>query len=285
MSLKGGLFDFLRWAAGSATNMSNSASLAVGLMNMTDTDALVIEGAYNVICPIAVGLSIVYTLSAIVEDYFNNRGEINMQMLAKNLIGFLLSLGLITNADSIAGAALSIIGPLGATVRDSLSEATDKIQLDDNGDMDSSTLVGAALMTVLTFPLILIEKIIVKFIMIVFLFSFKIEILLRFAFAPIAYANFSSELNRQKGLAYLRKLTASLFWCAGIVVMFFAVQQAWQSIGNENSIKYISGDLPFDGIMKWVLLIVNRSVLNCVAPLASIGAISVAKNVVNEVFS
>ena len=94
---------------------------------------------------------------------------------------------------------------------------------------------------------------------------------------PFGIASLANAEQSHEGMRYIKKLLASAFYCAGIVIAMYIANTA--SLGSAFALT--EGDQ--GGVFGYVfslLLIFARAV----APLASIGVVSIAKSMINEAF-
>ncbi len=144
--------------------------------------------------------------------------------------------------------------------------------------VQKSSIVGLTFTFLMTFIGFLLTLVAAAFLFVVLL-SAKVEIMLRFIFAPIGIASMADETKRDDSFRYLKKMLASAFYLAGIQMalhytMYFGIDNI-NPIGNLGEA---------DGFVS-ILFTLEAAIFRAALPFSAVGVVSIAKNVVNEAFS
>lgn len=271
--------NFLSSLIEQITNWFTSASTGTTMINTVlnvmkfSTEAPYITTFIKVTAPIGMVIMVVHFMLALFRDVSNER-EPNMHILARAAIYLLVGDVLLSYTPEILGWLMG----LSNTALDSMAQAvTDTPPITPPSDLKLGLLAALAI-----YFLMLIGKMvgtIGAIVVYIVCISAKIELILRFVYAPIGFASVAQGGNGGESIRYLKKLVASCFYCAAILVALFFATTISQTLITNGLAGAYNGS---------VLSMAMTYVMNCfytlIAPLAAVGTVTTVKSIVNESF-
>lgn len=110
-------------------------------------------------------------------------------------------------------------------------------------------------------------------------YAAKAEFIVRLAFAPIAFSGFADMEQKDVAMRYLRKLFGAAFYCVSICLVIWIMTTIQGSTDIATSIAQF-GSSESQGLIQLLSSLFARAAL----PFACVGAVSMAKSVINEAF-
>lgn len=235
------------------------------------TDASIIQALINITAPIAMIIMVLYFLITLFVSVSNER-EPDIHIFWKAGILLILADITLTHTPEIIGNVMGLSNAV-------LNQMSDTIDTLSNTSVTPEANVSLIALVVLLFVTMIGKLVSIVGTVIVFIVcvSAKIELLVRFAFAPIGFATIAGEHRPGESLRFLKKLFASCFYCGAIVVAMYIA--CAQTTTFTTSI-----DLTDSNILTIAITYVTNCFYSMAMPLAAAGSISTAKSIINEAF-
>lgn len=248
-------------------------------MTFSDVDTKTISAVLSVITPVAFLLMVINFMAGLAKSGFDGRPGAQDDMLDMTIrcgIWLIIADFTLSHLADIVGHIMSLSVSFGNTMMGSLeglSEVT-TMPLPDTARLSLLALIFMLFGSFVAWFLNLIIQVII----VVVCLSAKIEVMLRIAFLPFGIASLANAEQSHEGMRYIKKLLASAFYCAGIVIAMYIANTA--SLGSAFALT--EGDQ--GGVFGYVFSLLLITFARAVAPLASIGVVSIAKSMINEAF-
>jgi hypothetical protein len=261
----------------------NAITIAFSVLNFSSGDAGIISSIYLFICPLAFILMAIHFITGMARDASSGR-EITTDSMIKAAIWLIISDLLLSNIGTIMSSALGLSNWFGTQIHNMIVSP------------DAATAAAAAknitttkesLEAVSTFELIpaafssviaAILSIIATAIILIVVYTAKIELMIRFCFAPVGFSGFADSENRNESMRYLKKLCASIVYCGAILLVLWIA-----STGSNSIMSSIQSEASTNMFLQ-LLQNIEVNIFMMVIPIAAVGSISAAKSAVNEAF-
>lgn len=242
------------------------------------TEDVVLSKILEVTCPIGFILMAMYFMVGLLKDGSNEK-DTDIHMLVRNGITLIVADLLLINASKIVGTLMS----LSNSFMDTMRVATEAANLDltteaitnltDLGTLSWIALIVLFLVSLLSYGVGIVGSMI-TFVMCA---SAKIELMIRFSYAPIGLASIAEGgPHAHEAIRYLKKLFASGFQFGAIILAIF--------LANVFGKNVLTLSTTPDNYMLFAIAYFTNAIYTMVLPLAAIGAISTAKQMINEAF-
>lgn len=202
-------------ALGSMTNTVNT------LLKFNNDDGRIVTIIIDYLSPIAFSLIVVYFLIGLAEQYTHVGREITMDSIIKAFAGLMVADIMINASYKIVELMMNLTNKIGP---DMMNEYTTKFQTEAakwnalSWEGKKINLIGALLVllcVVMGFGISLLCNIIIGFLCM----STKLEIMVRYSFAPLGLANLANSNEKSSALKYLRKMLACSFYGGALCVV------------------------------------------------------------------
>lgn len=240
---------------------------------------------YGLFNPLAFTLIVVYLMVGIIKMLVAGH-ELDANVIVRTGVALIIADVLIANDGWIAGNLLWLADKMGTVAMDLMqgivypeveSSLAQQSQLAMEGEaaLNAFSVFQLALYFLGSMIALLVSQL-ARFAIMLTCYTAKAEFILRLAFAPIGFSGFADIEQRAGSGRYLRKLIASALYCMSIVMIVWIIallqtSQTDMAINNP-------GDAG-----SFVNLLQN-AFLSVVVPFASVGAISIAKSAISDVF-
>lgn len=273
--------------AGAASNTTVGALCAtlkftVNSSSTNNVELKLLQNIMELLNPWAMGIIIVYFTMSFIEMYLSNRGEISLNMIAKNCAALVLADLLINNDIYIVNGILSMFN----LALEQVESAVDVTSLQGVSSIPNLSLTAVLINAILLFMIAGLAQGITKItgvIVIIIALATKIEFLLRLSFMPIALGGFASGEYRPQAMRYLRKTVASAFYCFVLVgAVAFGNMAASSQI--QQCVTEFANEVSSLGGTELATKYLDAVLYSLIGPFAGIGAFAAAKAIVNEAF-
>ncbi len=258
-------------AAISTSQAKNLATVVIDTMSFSDKDNTILSAMLGYIGPIAFILMIIYFLMGFISQYSSGK-EPPINVFIRSAIFLIIADIALSHSDAIVTWIGNISVNLMQGAYDIMLDASTNATGTLSDDFSGYSVVLLAALWAGSLLGWIISKIATVTIGITVL-SVKIELMLRLALCPIGLAGFANEEFKHHSITYLKKLVACAFYAMAMVcVMFIACNTATSSVTNSSGNTVITE-------------ILGVALTSITVPFACIGALTVAKSMVNEVVS
>lgn len=216
-----------------------AASAVMQAMRFTEGEAVYLTAVIELISPFAFGLIVVYLCAGACNDYLLNGREFDIHAFIKVLVSCIVANVLMNAAGYLIGQFLGFSNWFASQMYTALQEADLERNFVDNDvstaikDLNLLGLLIGIILGLLNKMINLIAMFFVEFVV----FSTKLEILVRMAFAPIGLSGFASADTKNGALRYLRKMLASACYAAALIFVVYVgnaipIMQAQEGAGD-----------------------------------------------------
>ncbi|MBQ7430270.1 MAG: hypothetical protein IJV29_11430 [Butyrivibrio sp.] len=259
----------------------NMAGLAMTVFTFTGLDGGLVAGLITYITgPVGFMMMLIYFLTSFLNQYKAGK-EITIDEVARPMFFLIVADLVLTNIGPIISALMGISNLGAKTLVENWSSISSTAAEQEWGASSTTDIGNISLFGLL--PLIITNfvsflfSIIASAILFVVLITAKMEVLLRFSYAPIGLSGIADESRKDDVFRYFKKLVASAFYLIAIIAALQYCMHMGQGLlaASQESeanifIKAMSG--------------VESTFFTMALPFAAIGMVSIAKNIVNESF-
>ena len=276
-------------------------------MRFTEGEAVYLTAVIKLISPFAFGLIVVYLCAGACNDYLLSGREFDIHAFIKVLAACIVANVLMNAAGYLVGQFLGFSNWFASQMYTALKQADVERNLVENNvsaaikDLNLLSLLIGIILGLLNKMINLIAMFFVEFVV----FSTKLEILIRMAFAPIGLAGFASADTKSGALRYLRKMIACACYTAALIFIVYVgnalpiiqAQNSTEAFGNllanasasasasaaASAAASASASAAASGSGLTALVnFLTSCVGTIVVPFASLGCFSAAKQAINE---
>ena len=284
-------------------------------LEITPTEALVLTKIMEVLKPIAFGLIVIFFVSNLIQQYMAFNNQIPMLILVKSAAFVIVAVVALDYMFNIVSIFVNLSNSFAQTIKTGLDGALTTAEVAQSGSggdwaetmqQAKDTILSDAqwtqaknvLMSVMFWVISGLTSLITALadlIKSIVLYSTKLEMLIRWAFAPIALASLGSESHKHEALRYFRKcLAASLTCGAAMILMYIAsilpaatAMKAIRELANPTVGDVVAGVATGGttaalSLADNMALIGNAALMSIIMPFSAIGAISAVKSTINE---
>lgn len=247
------------------------------------TEDVVLTKILEVTCPIGFILMAMYFMIGLLKDGTNEK-DTDIHMLIRNGIMLIVSDLLLINAPKIIGTLMSLSNSFMETMRKTTEAAgLEMADLMVNGTAEMTATLNdlSWIALIVLFIVSLISYVMGLFgaaITFVVCASAKIELMIRFSYAPIGLASVAEGgPHAHEAIRYLKKLFASGFQFGAIILALFLANIFGKGFLTHPTVAnrdYLS----------FAIAYFTNAIYSMVLPLAAVGSISAAKQLINEAF-
>ena len=272
------LLDAVKFMQNATADTATTA--AVSAMSFSATDASILTSVFAIVSPPALLLMATFFIASIGEESASGK-ELKIDNFIIAGMWLVLADLLLSHASDIISVLLGLSNNFGKQMQEamdkavSLNAATPEGTIDGLENQSLFSLVFTFMLSLLGFVLQCVTVIVI----LIVVYSAKIELMVRFAFSPIGFANAASSSGKHEAVRYLRKLIASAFYCAAIVLVLYIANTATSSL-----LTTVEPKADATSFMARVMVRIETPLFALVAPFSAIGAIAGAKAAVNEAF-
>ncbi len=283
-------------------------------MSLGTVEAWALTAILTTLKPIAFALIVCFMMSNILQQYMAFNNQMPMIILVKSFAYMCVAVVALDNIYYIVEIFVNLNNSFAETISTGLNEAMKDKSLFDNllpeGESvenlieaaktngladalwnDAKTLVMSmlcAFMGVLTGFVNMIASLITS----VVVYSAKLEMMIRFAFAPIAVAGLCSESHKNQAIHYLKKCLAAAMTCGAIMILMYIANilpmakavEAITFLAHPEDAKNAILGVPSGALtlLSIVAIEINCALMSIIAPFSALGAISTVKSIINE---
>lgn len=256
---------------------------AIGVMKFGEADANAVSLIMsNISCPLGFVLMVVYAVAGILRKVNSGR-EVGFEDIVAPCLFILIADIALTNSGKIIGAFMGISNGAADALSNNILNQMD-VQLAqsvslDKTSMKESSVVELVVLTMCTYFGWLVA-VIARLVLFVVCMTAKIELLVRFAFAPIGIASVADEGSRGEAVRFLKKLLASALVCAAVVGAVYMACTVGNNIYTANTMTQANGNAA--STLNTALIKAEAMFMTVLVPFVAIGSVSVAKAAINE---
>lgn len=263
-----------------STSVDSLANTVLSYMEFGQaTDATMIQTLVDMLLPISFGLMACYFLIACIREATSSPDN-SRDILIRNAIYLVIADLCLANVNMILSIVMSLSNAMMNQVKDAFTaaDAVEEITLSKDA-LGEQTLWGLILLFIIAFISYLLTKA-AEVVVGITCLSQKLQLDLKLAWAPIGLASVAEAgMNSSRALNYLKSLFATAFYCAAMVAIMYVAMGV--DIGGGTSIADINATTGFGD---QVSMILAYSITNIIKPFAAIGAMGIAKTIVNDAF-
>ena len=224
----------------SMKSMSGMSAMAISLMEFKQLEAGILTTIYAYFAPIAATLVAIYFCTGVITTYINLGKQLDLQAFIKMFAGIIMSDAVImatpTLVSNLFGLsnffAVEMNTQMLKAMEDSTKELIDMSEI-GLGDLNFVMLMAAGMGAVISG----VSSLIATCVLCGVIFSAKLELMLRFAFAQIGLAGFASDDHRHEAMRYFRKMLASALYAGAVVMTLHMAAVAMNASTIENALK------------------------------------------------
>lgn len=254
------------------------SSLALSVFTFGEMDGALVGGIITYITgPVGFVMMVIAFLVGFINQYKAGK-ELTIDEVARPMFFLVLADLILTNIGPIISTMMGISN-LGAQTLVSLwpqlalNAVFEEAQQDSLGNISLFGLLPLIFSNFIG----MIFSIISSAILFVVLLTAKMEVLLRFSFAPIGLASIADESRKDEVFRYFKKLLASAFYLIAIIV---ALEYS-ASFATMLNMDILNSDT---NVFTKAFASLETDIFAMALPFSAIGMVSVAKNIVNESF-
>lgn len=276
LSLHDGLVKFITLCWTSSVGVSTAQKA----LEFSPDDAEIVNAFLNVIAPIGITLIAVFFMIGLFRDMSNER-DTDIHVLVRAGLFLIVADLVIMYSPVIIGSLMSLANSfmkeidtlIGGFGSDAATNPNTSItqELSQSGIV---TLIFMAITSAIGWLLGIIGGAIIFIVCV----SAKIELMLRFIFAPIgisAIAEGGHGMN--EGFRYLKKLFASALSFGAVIIVIFITNRMGSSY-------FLKADFEWNDWAGFIVSYITNAIYTCALPLAAAGTISIVKQIINEAF-
>lgn len=249
---------------------------AMQVLTFSQDDAMIVSSIFSITAPIGFILMALWFMTGLLQDATHERDS-DINMLVKNGIFLIVADLLLVNAPTIIGKLMS----LSNSFMEDMITATQlaNIDLSNTHVFNDDGLSLIALIVILVVGILgKLFGVIGAIITVIVCAASKIELMIRFAYAPIGMSSIADGGPRaHEAIRYLKKLFASAFQFGAIVLALYIANGITKTIITTPTV--VNGNY-----LAFALSYLTNMLYSIVGPLAAVGAISTAKQLINEAF-
>lgn len=273
LSLKDSLISFVTFCWSNSTGRHTAES---ALKFDVASDPKILTSILKITGPIGLTLMAVYFMIGLFRDMSNEK-DTDVHIFVRNGITMLVADIALMKSPEIVGHLMSLSNSFMNQMNTAVVEAGENVSNVMSMSFDGLSIVALVFLAILSFFAYIVGLVGAAIVFIVCA-SAKIELMIRFSYAPIGLATIAEGGPRMhEAFRYLKKLLASSFYFGAIILALYLANSFGKGL-------FISPTIEDGNYMAAFIACFVNALYTVVLPLAAVGSIGVAKQIINEAF-